>query len=76
MHGDDFVGLSDDDGRKHIDSLLTSKDTAKDMETLGFGNSDVNCLLLLNPVFRIGTDQTGQYLDIETRLETRTTNHQ
>ena len=31
VHGDDFVCLSDDDGLKHIDSLLKSKYTAKDM---------------------------------------------
>ena len=41
VHGDDFVCLSDDDGFKHIDSLLKSKHTAKDMGTL---------LLLLNRV--------------------------
>ena len=35
VHGDDFVCLSDDDGLKHIDSLLESKDTAEDMGTLG-----------------------------------------
>ena len=28
VHGDDFVCLSDDDGLKHIDSLLKSKNTA------------------------------------------------
>ena len=55
MHGDDFVCLSDDDGLKHIDSLLKSKYTAKDMGTLGFEDSDVKSLLLLNRVFRAGT---------------------
>ena len=59
VHGDDFVCLSDDDGFKHLDSLLKSKYTAKDMGTL---------LLLLNRVFRVGVDQTGQYLDIELDL--------
>ena len=34
VHGDDFVCLSDDDGLKHIDSLLKSKYTAMDMGTL------------------------------------------
>ena len=68
MHGDDFVCLSDDDGLKHIDSLLKSKYTAKDMGTLGFEDSDVKSLLLLNRVFRVGVDQTGQYLDIELDL--------
>ena len=65
VHGDDFVCLSDDDGFKHIDSLLKSKYTAKDTGTLGFEDSHVKCLLLLNRVFRVGVDQTGQYLDIE-----------
>ena len=65
---DDFVCLSDDDGLKHIDSLLKSKYTAKDMGTLGFGDSDVKSLQLLNRVFRVGVDQTGQYLDIDPDL--------
>ena len=34
VHGDDFVCLSDDDGLKHIDSLLKSKYTAKDKKHL------------------------------------------
>ena len=68
VHGDDFVCLSDDDGLKHIDSLLKSKYTAKDMGTLGFEDSDVRSLLLLNRVFRVGVDPTGQYLDIELDL--------
>ena len=65
VHGDDFVCLSDDDGLKHIASLLKSKYTAKDIGTLGFEDSDVKSLLLLNRVFRVGVDQIGQYLDIE-----------
>ena len=68
VHGDDFVCLSDDDGLKHIDSLFKSKYTAKDIGTLGFEDSDVKSLLLLNRVFRVGVDQTGQYLDIEPDL--------
>ena len=36
VHGDDFVCLSDDGGLKHIDSLLKSKYTAKDMGTHRF----------------------------------------
>ena len=68
VHGDDSVCLSDDDGLKHIDSLLKSKFTAKDMGTLGFEDSDVKRFLLLNRVFRVGTDQTGQYFDIEPDL--------
>ena len=54
VRGDDFVCLSDDDGLKHIDSLLKSKYTAKDMGTLGFEDSDVKSLLMLNRVFRVG----------------------
>ena len=53
---------------KHIDSLPKSKYTAKEMGTLGFGDSDVKSLLLLNRVFRVGVDRTGQYLDIELDL--------
>ena len=41
VHGDDFVCLSDDDGFKHIDSLLKSKYTAKDTGTLGFEKSSI-----------------------------------
>ena len=68
VHGDDFVCLSDDDGLKHIDSLLKSKYTAKDMGTLGFEDSDVKSSLLLIRVFRVGVDQTGQDLDIDPDL--------
>ena len=60
--------VSDDDGLKHNDSLLKYKFAAKGTGTLGFGDSDVKSLLLLNRVFRVGTDQTGQYLDIEPEL--------
>ena len=68
VHGDDFVCLSDDDELEHIDSLLKSKYTAKDMGTLGFDDSNVKSLLLLNRVFRVGVYLTGQYLDIERDL--------
>ena len=68
VRGDDIVCLSDGDGLKHIDSLLKSKYTAKDMGTFGIEDSDVKSLLLLNRVFRVGTDQTGQFLDIELAL--------
>ena len=50
VHGDDFVCLSDDDGLEHIDSLLKTEYTAKDMRTLGFDDSDVKNLLLMNRV--------------------------
>ena len=53
---------------KPIDKLLKSKYTAKDMGTLGFEGSDVKSLMLLNRVFRVGSDQIGQYLDIELDL--------
>ena len=46
VHGDGFVCLSDD-------RLLKYKYTAKDMGTLGFEDSDVKSLLLLNRVFRV-----------------------
>ena len=68
MHGDDFVCLSDDEGLKHIDKPLTSKYTAKDMGTHGFEDSDAKSLLLLNRVFRVGTDDRGQHLDMEPDL--------
>ena len=68
VHGDDFVCLSDDDGLKHINSLLKSKYTAKDMVTPRFDDSDVKSLLLLIRVCSVGTDQTKQYLDIEPDL--------
>ena len=68
VRGDDFVCLSDDDGLKHIDSLLKSKYTARDMRTLGFEDSDVKSLLLLSRVFGNGTDQTGEHLDVEPDL--------
>ena len=48
--------------------FLKSKYTANDMGTLGFEDSDVQSFLLLNRVFRVGVDQTGQYLDIELDL--------
>ena len=68
VNGDDFVCLSDDDGLKHIDELLESKYTAKDMGILGFGDSDVKKSSVVNRVFKDGKDQTGQYLDIEPDL--------
>ena len=60
--------LSDDDGLKHIDSLLKSNTQRKTWGTLGIEDSDVKSLLLLNRVLRVGVDQTGQYLDIEPDL--------
>ena len=68
MHGNHLVCWSDDDGFKHIDSLLKSKYTAKDMGTLGLEDSEVQSLLLLNRVFRVGVDHTGKHLDIEPDL--------
>ena len=49
VRGDDFECLLDDDGLKHIDSLLKSKYTAKDMGTLGFGDSDVKSISVVEP---------------------------
>ena len=40
--------LSDDEGLNHIDTLLKSEYTAKDMGTLGFEDSEAKSLLLLN----------------------------
>ena len=37
------------------------------MGTLGFEDSDVKSFPLLNGEFRVGVDQTGQYLDIDLR---------
>ena len=61
MHGDDFVCLSDDDGLKHIDSLLKSKYTW--IRRLRREKPSV-----VESCFRVGVDQTGQYLDIEPDL--------
>ena len=49
---------------------------SEDMETLRFEDSDVKSLLLLNRVFRVGVDQTGQYLGIETDLGHSSGKHQ
>ena len=68
VHGDDFVCLSDEDGLKHIDSLLKSKYTAKTWERWDSKIQKVKSPLLLNRVFRVGVDQTGQCLDIELDL--------
>ena len=53
VHGDDCVCLSEDDGLKHVDTLLKSKYTSKNMGTLGFEDSDAKHLSLLNCVFRV-----------------------
>ena len=55
VQGDDFLFLSDNDGLKHIDSLLKSNYTAKDKGTLGFEDSDVKSLLLFTRVFGVGS---------------------
>ena len=39
------------------------------MGPLGLEDSDVKSVLLLNRVFRVGTDKPGQYLDIEPDLK-------
>ena len=49
VHGYDFVCLSDDDGLEHIDNLLKSKYTAKDMGTLGFEDSGREKLSVVEP---------------------------
>ena len=62
-----FVCLSDEDGLNHTDPLLKPKHTAKEMgRTLGF--EDLECeesSVVTHRVFRMGTVQTGQLLDIE-----------
>ena len=68
--------FADDDGLKHIDSLLKSKYTAKDTGTLGFEDSDVKSLLLLNRVFRVGVDQLYSTWILNLNFETRSTHHQ
>ena len=68
VHGDDFVCLSVDEGLKHIDKLLKSKYTAIHKGSLGFEESDAKSLLLLNRVFRVGTDDRGPYLDVQPDL--------
>ena len=72
VHGDDFVCLSDDDGLKHIDTLLKSKYTAerhRNTWTRRLGCGESFC------VFRVRTDQARHFLDTEPVL-TRTTRHQ
>ena len=51
MHGDDFVCLSDNDGLK-THKLFKSKNTATDMGTLEFEESDGKSLLLFVLVLR------------------------
>ena len=60
-------GFSDDDGRNHIDKVLNSKYTAKDLETFGFEDSDAKSPLLLNREFRVKTDQTGHFVEPDLR---------
>ena len=76
VRGDDLLCLSDDDGLEHIDQLLKSEYTANDVGTLGFEDSRVKSLSLSNRGFRVGTDQPGQFLDIEPDLRHAPTNHQ
>ena len=55
-------------GINHIDSLLKSKFSAKDMGTLGFEDWDAKNIQLFNQVFRVRTDQIGQSMDLELDL--------
>ena len=72
MHGGSFVCLPQEDGRNHIDSLLKSRYTAKDLGTLGFEDSNAKCLLSLNRVFGSrDRSQTGQFLNIEPELNAK-----
>ena len=68
-HDDNFVCLPDDDGLKHIDSLLKPQIHSK-----RHGNTWIRRFRREKPsvvescVLELGTDQTGQYLDIEPDL--------
>ena len=62
VQGDDFVCLPDDNGLNHIDTLLKSKCTAKDVGTLGFEDSDAKNLRLWNSVFRGATEWHPRHL--------------
>ena len=72
VHGDI---LCDGHCQMTMDSITSThtsqmkKNTAKDMGTLGIEDSDAKSLLLLNLVFRVGTDQTEEFLDIELDLK-------
>ena len=59
VNGDDLLCLSDDNGLKHINSLLKSNYTVQDVVILGFEDSDVKSFLLLIGVFRVGIGQIG-----------------
>ena len=46
----------------NISTVFSNPNTQrKEMGTLGFEDSDVKSLLLLNRVFSVGIDQTGQF---------------
>ena len=76
VHGDDFVCLSDDDGFKHIDSLLKSKYTANDMGTLGFEDSDVKKSSIVESGIQSGSWSNWTVPGYWTWFETRSTHHQ
>ena len=40
VHGDDFIPLADEDGLAHVDVLLSSKYTVKNLGTVGFERGD------------------------------------
>ena len=64
MRGDNSVCLAHEDGPKHIDSLLTTKFTAKNMCTLGFDEGDSEKLLLLSRICRGGRDNEGEFMEM------------
>ena len=69
VHGDDCcMFFRRSRTQSHRLTLLKLKNTAKEVGTIGFQDSDAKRLLLLNRVFRVGTDQTGQFVDIEPNL--------
>ena len=56
----------DDDGLKHIDTLVKSKDAVNDMENTWIQRFKLEVLFICG--LRVGVDQTGQYLDVEPDL--------
>ena len=56
IHGDDFVGVSDEDGLAYLEDTLAEKYAYKASGTLGWGKDDVKVLCVLNRYIRIEGD--------------------
>ena len=67
VHGDGFVCFFQTMMDSNTSIVFSNPNTQRKTWE-GFEDSDVKSYLLLNRVFRVGVDQTGQYLDIETDL--------